>query len=249
MDKFNDALISLDSIKREFEIFVPSANKKVKFKGLTTKQQKDAVKSALDKSFAGISFALFANDVIRENSTENISFLVSDRSYLITALRVVSLNKIYKKENEEIDLSFITNNNFSLPDDLKSTEIVEEGVKVLIKIPTLIKDSQFNTETRKKLLPLADNDDLPKEAVGEVFIHELAKYIDTISIDINSKPVEITFNELTINQKVQVLEKLPVTINNKIIEFINKVKAFEKTYFVNGDKQIEIDIDPTLFTV
>ena len=65
MEKFNDALASLDSIQKNFDIYVPSINRKVKFKGLTTKQQKDAVKTALEKAFSGISFALLANAVIK----------------------------------------------------------------------------------------------------------------------------------------------------------------------------------------
>jgi len=103
MEKFNEALASLDSLKKEVEIFVPSLGRKVKFSGLTTKQQKDAVKTALEKSFAGISFALLANSIIKENSSEKIEILTTDRSYLLVSLRRTSLHKLYKKDNNETD--------------------------------------------------------------------------------------------------------------------------------------------------
>jgi len=249
MEKFNEALSSLDSLKKEFELFVPSLGKKVKFKGLTTKQQKDAVKSALEKSFSGISFALLANSIIKENCQEKIEFLLSDRSYLLVALRAASLHKVYKKEDKETDLTFILDNNISLPNDVKSTEIVDESVKVKASIPTFTRDTNINIETKKKISPLPDDDNLAKEAVGEIYINELTKYINTVSVNTGSDVVDINFDELTLSQKVQVLEKLPLSVNNKLIDFINASKAFEKKYFEKDGTSVDIDIDQTLFTV
>jgi len=54
MENFDKTLDALSSLNKEYNIFVPSLNRQVKFRGLTTKQQKDVVKSALDKNVAGI---------------------------------------------------------------------------------------------------------------------------------------------------------------------------------------------------
>jgi len=249
MEKFNDALVSLDGLNKELELFVPSLGKKVKFKGLTTKQQKDAVKSALEKVFSGISFSLLVNSIINENSFEKVEFLTCDRSYLLVALRAASLQKLYKKDDKEIDLSFVLSNNFSVPSALKTAEITDDNIKVKLSIPTLARDTAINIETKKKIAPLPDDDNLAKEAVGEIYINELAKYIDVVSITSAGNVIDLEFDKLFLSQKIQVIEKLPLSINNKLIDFINEAKAFEKKYFERDGVSVDIDIDQTLFTV
>ena len=249
MEKLTSALNTLDSLSKSFEIFVPSLNRKVKFKGLNTKQQKDAVKSALEKATAGVSFLLLLNSILRENIQEPADLLLSDRSYIAVCLRVLSLSSTYKKEDEIINLDFVLNNNISLPAELKTAEIVVDNIKITASIPSLNRDNSINIESKKKLAPLPDNDDLPKEAVGELYINELTKYIDKIDINNNGNVISIIFDELNLAQKIQLVEKLPLTINTKLIEFINSAKLFEKGYFTNNGKEVDINIDPSLFTV
>jgi hypothetical protein len=249
MEKFTSALNTLDSLSKSFEIFIPSLNRKVKFKGLNTKQQKDAVKSALEKATAGVSFSLLLNSILRENIQEPVDLLLSDRSYIAVCLRVLSLSSTYKKENETVNLDFVLNNNLPLPTELKTSEIVVDNIKITAAIPSLSRDNSINIESKKKLAPLPDNDDLPKEAVGELYINELTKYIDKVDINNNGNVVSIVFDELNLAQKTQLVEKLPLTINTKLIEFINSAKLFEKGYFTNNGKEVDINIDPSLFTV
>jgi len=247
MENFNSAIATLDSLAKIYEIFVPSLNKKVKFKGLTTKQQKDAVKCALDKNVAGVVFSNLVNSIITENSLEKNSYLLSDRNYIIACLRVLSLSKTFQTEEGEKDLSFITSFSTPVPEILKSREIVEDDITLKLSIPTLEKDTFVNNETRKKLAPLPDDDNFAKESIGEVFVNELIKYIDVFSV--KSPAVTINFNDLTFQQKVQLVEKLPLNLNTKLVDYINETKAFEKKYFVLNDKELDISIDPTLFTV
>lgn len=249
MDNFASALTSLESLNKTFDIFVPSLNKKIKFKGLTTKQQKDAVKTALDKNITGITFSNLLNKIISENSLEKNNFLLIDRSYIILSLRVQSLSNTLQTEEGVVDLSFVPSNNISLPDSLKKQEITDGNIKLSVSIPTLDKDTFVNNETRKKLAPIPDNDDFAKESIGEIFVNELIKYIDVITINEGPQPVNITLNELTFEQKVQLVEKLPLNINSKLVEYINNVKTFERKYVTDNGKEIELDIDPTLFTV
>jgi len=249
MEKFNDALSSLDSLQKHFEIFVPSLGRKVKFKGLTTKQQKDAVKTALDKTFSGISFALLINSILNENSLEKINFLISDRNYLLVSLRALSLSKVYKSGDKEIDLSFLLNYNTPTQKSDTTAEITDDNVSLKLSIPTINKDTQINIETKKKLQPLPDDDALTKEAIGEIYINEIVKYIDSININNNGNIVELNFENLTIQQKIQIVEKLPLTLNNKIIDFINNCKTLEKKYFELDGNTVNVSIDQALFTV
>lgn len=249
MEKFNDALNSLDSLQKHYEIFVPSLGRKVKFKGLTTKQQKDAVKSALDKSLSGISFALLVNSIVTDNSLEKVNFLLTDRNYILVALRACSLSKIYKTADKEYDLSFVLDYNTPISDSIKQAEVIEDNIKLALSIPTIQKDTLINIEARKKLEPLSKDDDLTREAIGEMYIHELVKYIDSLTINNNGAVTELNFNNLNILQKLQVVEKLPLLLNNKVIEFINNSKALEKKYFDYNGEVIDIGIDQALFTV
>jgi len=249
MEKLSSALNSLDSLTKSYEIFVPSLNRKVKFKGLNTKQQKDAVKSALEKTSAGLSFSLLLNSILKENCQEKVEFLLTDRSYIAACLRVLSLSPIYGKDENKQDLTFVLTNNIPLPVELKTAEISEDNIKLTLSIPTFIRDSIVNIETKKKLLPLPDNDDLPKEVVGEIYINELVKYIDKLTIVDNGAVTDINFDELTVLQKVQLIEKLPLTVNTKLLDYINRVKLFERKYFTHNDNVVDVSVDPTLFTV
>lgn len=249
MEKLSTALSSLEGIAKIYEIYVPSLNRKVKFKGFTTKQQKDAVKSALEKASTGLSFTLLLNSVLKENCQEQIEFLLADRGYIAVCLRALSLSSYINKENEKIDISFIVNNNLSIPDTLKTSELVDDNVKLDVSIPTLTLDSTVNVETQKKLAPISNNEELTKEAIGEIYINELVKYVNKITINNSGNLVEINFNELTTPQKVQVIERLPLSSNVKLIDYINSVKAFERKLFTNNSQEVEIGIDPSLFTV
>jgi len=249
MDTFTSAISSLESLTKTYDIFVPSLNKKVKFKGLTTKQQKEAVKTALDKNITGITFSNLLNQVIKENSLENNNYLLADRSYIITTLRVLSLSKTFTVDDKTVDLSFLPSINIPIPNELRQQELVDDNIKLSVSLPSLDKDTYVNNETRKKLAGLPDNDNFAKESIGEVFVNELIKYIDVLTINEGQQPNVINFNELTFEQKLLVVEKLPLNINTKLVEYINSTKVFEKKYFTNNSEAIDFELDPTLFTV
>lgn len=248
MDNFSDAISSLNNLTVQYDIFVPSLNRKVKFKGLNTKQQKEAVKSALETGFIGVSFSNFLNTIIKDNACENVEFLLTDKNYIITCLRVLSLSKDIKIEDAIIDFSFILSNAAALPEHLKQKEINDNNLKVNLQVPSLTRDTEINRETAKKISQ-DKSESLSKEAVGEMFINELVKYISKISIDNNGKIVELNFKDATFEQKVQLVEKLPLTLNSKIFDYINEVRNFEKTAFLKDGKQLDLTIDPSFFTV
>lgn len=248
MDNFSEALVSLNSIGTEYDIFVPSLNRKVKFKGLNTKQQKEAVKSALENGFIGVSFSNFLNNVLKENCTESIDFLLTDKAYIITVLRVLSLSKDIKVGDEKIDFSFIVNLNNTLPNSLKQKQVTDSNITIDLQIPTLSKDSDINRETLKKISN-EKAETLSKETVGEMFVNEIVKYISKVSINNNDKTVDLDFKDLSFQQRVQLVERLPLTINTKVFEYINQVRAFEKESFKIDGKPVELVIDPSFFTV
>jgi len=243
MDNFNNILNSLNELTKSYSVFVPSLNKEIKINGFTAKQQKEAIQCVMDKDFAGISFAILVSEMLLNNLVEKTPILLSDKNYVLVCLRALSLSSQYKNLNgETIDLSAILNNKTPLPDNLKAETITDGDITITIENPTLQTDIFINSETKKKLLSINPNQTLSRESLGDLYIDEILKYIKHIK----TPKAEIKSDELTFNQKYQIVEKLPLSATTKIVSFINNIKDFEKSLLL---PEKEINIDPTLFTV
>jgi len=243
MDNFNNILNSLNELTKSYNVFVPSLNKEIKINGFTAKQQKEAIQCVMDKDFAGISFAILVSEMLLNNLVEKTPILLSDKNYVLVCLRALSLSSQYKNLNGEIiDLSAILNNKTPLPDNLKAETITDGDITIVIENPTLQTDIFINSETKKKLLSINPNQTLSRESLGDLYIDEILKYIKHIK----TPKAEIKSDELTFNQKYQIVEKLPLSATTKIVSFINNIKDFEKSLLL---PEKEINIDPTLFTV
>lgn len=248
MDNFNDILNSINDLNKIYEIFVPSLNSRVKFTGLTAKQQKEVLQTVLDKDLTGVSFSILISDIIINNLIDkNTNLSSADKNYIITCLRVLSLSSKYRDlDDQEIDLTPLLTNNISLPKELTSTTLDEGDLQVNIEIPSLIKDKSVNIETRKRIIASSGvTTEITKDALGELYINEIIKFIKTLK----TPKTQVNFDDMTFNQKFQIVEKLPLAITSKIISFINSIKDFDKKLFIINNKEYNIAIDPTLFTL
>jgi len=248
MDNFNDILNSLNEINKSYEIFIPSLNCKVSFTGLTAKQQKEVLQTVLDRDLTGISFSILVSDIIINNLTDkNINLLSIDKNYIITCLRILSLSSKYRNlDDEEVDLTPILSNNTPLPQENKNLTLNEGDLQVIIEIPSLNKDRNINIETRKRILATnSSTTEITKDALGELYIGEIIKFIKSLK----TPKTEVIFDNATFNQKFQIVEKLPLSITSKIVTFINSMKDFDKKLFTLNNKEVNIAVDPTLFTL
>jgi hypothetical protein len=248
MDNFNDILNSLNEINKSYEIFIPSLNCKVSFTGLTAKQQKEVLQTVLDRDLTGISFSILVSDIIINNLTDkNINPLSIDKNYIITCLRILSLSSKYRNlDDEEVDLTPILSNNTPLPQENKNLTLNEGDLQVIIEIPSLNKDRNINVETRKRILATnSSTTEITKDALGELYIGEIIKFIKSLK----TPKTEVIFDNATFNQKFQIVEKLPLSITSKIVTFINSMKDFDKKLFILNNKEVNIAVDPTLFTL
>jgi hypothetical protein len=245
-NKFNDVINSLNELTKSYEIFVPSLNKKVKFTGISAKQQKETIQCVLDKDLTGITFSILGTDILLNNlADKSIQLLISDKNYLLACLRALSLSDKYKTVNEEISLTPLLNHNISFPEELKGKVITDNDLTITIETPTLGKDRLINNETKNRVSEDLNSNESSKEFLGEVYMNEVIKFIKLIK----TPKVELNFDELTFKQKIQVVEKFPVSTVSSIVEFINKVREFDKSLFTVDGKEIIISIDPTLFTL
>jgi hypothetical protein len=248
MNNFNEVLNSLNELNYDHDIFIPSLNRKVSFKGLTAKQQKEILQTVVDKDVTGLSFSILVTDIIQNNIVDKtVSLLSSDKNYVIVCLRVLSLSNKYKDlDDVEYDLQPILSNNIALSEQSKNTVLNDGALTVTVATPTLAADRTINIETKKRILAQnTASTELTKDAIGELYLNEIIKYISNVK----TPKIDVQFNDLTFNQKVQIAEKLPLSITSKIVEFINKSKDFEKTLFTVNNKEIKISVDPALFTL
>ena len=83
------------------------------------------------------------------------------------------------------------------------------------------------------------------EAIGKLYVYEIAKFLESLTIGENT----IIVADLTLTEAVSVVESLPLVISNKIIEFIENTRDFERKYNTveTQDKTLELPLDATFF--
>jgi len=246
MDNFNNVLNSLNSINKSVDIFVPSLNRSIKFLGLTAKQQKEALQCIMDKDFSGLTFSMLCSDILINNSIEKTTILSVEKNYIIICLRALSLSNIYKPLTTAFyDLNHFVNQKMQIPDDIKSISIVENDFSVNLEIPDIAYELSISRESKKKLFTSNKEQTLTKEGLGELYIDEIIKYFKLIK----TPTAEIKREELTFDQKYQIIEKLPLSIITKTIDYINKVKDFERSLTSYPNEGQVVSLDPSFFTV
>lgn len=221
-------------------IHVPSAKKEMNFKPLSVRQQKDLIKSGLDGALAGITISNIIGEIVLDNAVDKYDFLVTDKLPILLALRKQAFGNIFilKEGDEEIE--------FNLDDILKNelnysfdnqVEIKLANSDVIahvdvIKIRDDIKINEYQLEKLKK-----NKDEAISETVGSMFIYEIIKFITKILIGTE----ELDLTTLPIKDRLTVIESVPVTLNNSILEYIQKFRKEEAEYVTIKDKVLPID--------
>lgn len=241
--------------QKTIEVYVPSLKKTAQFRPLNIKQQKDVIKASLDKNIPGVSFNQILNSIILQNSVDQTLIpLVSDRPSIAIALRKDIFGSKIKnaiksvdlvEESGEYEIDSIVNLNLPLNFDSKKT-ITVGSLNVGIKIPTLAEDNKVNKEIQKNLSHLVEKENTLKEVIGELFVYEIAKFVDFIEI----VGVErVNFNDLTVSTQIKLLENLTADVNKQIMDYIEEVRVFEKKYlsFNHNNTEYIINLDAAFF--
>lgn len=227
-------------------VYVPSAKKSMSFKPLSVKQQKDLIKSGLDGTLSGISISNIINQIIIDNSVEKHNFLVTDKYPVIIALRRQSFGNTFnlKQENEEIilDLDLILTKKLTFSQQ-ESTVIGLNGtdLKTTLEVVSLEEDIKINSVQLEKTRK--NKDEELSDTVGSLFIYEIVKFISKIEID-EENVVDMV--KLPIKDRLTIIENLPATLNNIILDYIQQFRKEEIEYItLNG---ITLPIDARLFS-
>lgn len=246
---------------KNVEVAVPSLGKTVSFKPLNIRQQKEVIKSSFDKNIPGISFNTVLNNIITTNATtNNEEFLVVDRPLIALHLRknifgskikhtVESIDENDKTSETSVELNVddvISKGPFVFDENLKTKLIKVDELEILLKVPTLKTDNRVNKEAQKVLSHLLDQSNGVKDIVSELFVYELVKFVNHVEVKDVTKAI---FSDLTVAQQLQVLESLPANINRDIMNYVEKIREFERTFttFKVQDKEYNILIDASFF--
>jgi hypothetical protein len=242
MNSPSTLLEKLSKISNEntISVFVPSANRDIKFKALNIKQQKDLIKTALDGAAAGATLNQVLNDIIISNSTEQFEFKVYDRYAIIMALRSASIGDSFIHKSEDVKLSKILKQCIKTYKQKKFEESVlidYHIIKAQLELPTISRDSKIN-ERFIKFAKSRDNSENYGEAVGNLYVYEIIKFIKSIQIEGEEEVYE--FENISVKDCAAVVESLPASLNTKIIEYIESVRAIENGFIETENGQLEI---------
>jgi hypothetical protein len=257
---FNDALNLINSVAEDFtvDVWIPSKNKTIKFKELNANQQKKLLGVAIDNSVYNTGFTNSFYDILKNNIIDDVELdFIDNLSLLDKASIAITLRR---QISENITVTFDSKNKISksFPVDdiverfktcqIPKDEVVEvnnekHSIKILLTYPTVKTELEFDKEfskTHKKADQVKSQEDV-QNIITEAFISETTKYINKLWISDN----EINFNLLSPKQKVQIIEKLPSNIMQKILENISRWKNLSddllKVEFEDYSKVITID--------
>lgn len=242
---FNDFIGKLNEINNNnlISIYVPSAKKDLKFKQLSVKQQKDLIKTSLDGKYSGLMFSNVLSDIIIENCVEKHEFLITDKFPIILQLRKNSYGSKFVAKDDDSEVSFDLNEILSkelvFTEEFSIALSYENKIVVYADVVSLDIDKKLNEYQITAMKKNKDED--ISDSVGDIFVLELAKYITKIIIGENS----VDFSTLSVKERLSIVEKIPVPLNNLILEYI---QAFSKVIIdyltVNGNV---LPIDARLF--
>lgn len=249
----------LDKLKQiaasnKVQSFARTLNIDVSLTPLTIKQQKDIIKTALDVVLSPITFALTTSEIIKDNLQLKQNLTILDKPLLLLALRANSLGtKVTLDDDAKTVYDF--SSNLLKKEVIDISRVAETisfpGIDITTKVPTLEEDYKVNLECKKVLENKKSKDDEKvKDLIGEIYIYEIIKFINSIKLTLDSKTEEVNFSTLSIQQKVEAVENLPMAVTSRLIESIGKIRALESEplkVLVDG-KDVTVTLDTSFFT-
>lgn len=223
------------------KVKVPSIGKNAEFKLASVMQQKDLIRTVFDGIDGVINRTVAINKIIIENSVDDIEFLIIDKPAILVALRKESIGSTIKIDGKEYDLNVLPAIKKS---DVKLTDTIEhDGITVNLKVPTLTVDSEVTKKLAKEFAKVENPEEKIKQSVDIVVAYESAKYIDTVVVGED----KIAFEDISVHERKDIINNLPLAINNKIVDYIGGIKeVVDKALTV--DEEVVIDFDASFLS-
>jgi hypothetical protein len=270
-DNVQDIIQALKELDKSnsYEIFLPSLQKEIPFKQLNAEQFKRILKTVIDSPVYNTEFIVTFNSIIKENileptvNTEKLNIFDKLLILLKTRIDCIDLNYTFTFTDDEIKNNNLTSTNSSI--NLKEVydafvkelpnfspkEYTYQQCSVICDLPTLDIENKLEKELHKNVkLEISTPEEL-RLTLGDTFINELSKYIQTIKVN----ETVFSFDTLNFKSRVKVVEQLPSTAVNKVLKYIEEYKKLT-TRLTSYKLQVdgteinkELPLDATLFNV
>jgi hypothetical protein len=232
--------------KCNFSVFVPSLNREILFKQLSTEQLKRIYKTGIDTNLFSVEFVLVFNEIIKENcldSSIDVNELnVYDKIFIFLKTRIESLTPDFKfsltdkekqllnttADNIIVSLLDHYNNLKTKITTFQKKEITYNNCKVICNIPTLKTENSLDTELLKQALTENTTDNDLIEIVSDVFVNEIGKFVTTVIID----EVICNLQELKTADRAKIIEQLPSVIIKDVLGYIENYKKHTRDHFL-----------------
>lgn len=247
-DNVKDIINLLQDLDKEttFNLYIPSLQKEVSFKQLTTEQLKRILKTVVDSPVYNTEFIKTFNNVIKENclnadvKTEN--FTIYDKTLLLFKTKIESISPEFNitftdeeiRDNNLAEKTLTINianhlNNFLEKNVTFEPLVIEfNSSTVTCNLPTLYTENKLENELHKNVKIEVNTPEELRTIVGETFINEVTKFITNININGS----EIDLMKLTFKNRISVVENLPTQIINKVIKYIETYRDTLKELLV-----------------
>jgi hypothetical protein len=246
-------LLDVISNEQTFELELLDSSK-LNFKQLTTLQLKELIQTVVDSPVTQAVFnstitKIFRNSLVERNDVS--SFNILDRLMFVLETRSQSLSPVKTVTQDDKTVSFNLSEiraklvkSFSESKDLLEVQTTTKDKYTLTYcIPTLKSEQQLNDELYKKLEIDIKNVDELRKIIGDAFINEIAKTLQTIEVDGN----KFDFSSNTFKNRVKIIETLPASIIQEVITYIEKYKGIiDSCLTVDGTL---LTVDGSLFSL
>jgi len=235
-DNVKNFLDKIQEIKdKKTKVFVISTGKEVDSTPLTFKQQKELISTIADGAAGALKFQKVLNQIVIDNTGNSLLKSV-DRLPIILKLRSESIGEEIKIEDGKVKIQKILD---KVTKKLKLVDKISGEIAVNLEVPLIIEENQIIQATIDALKK--DGDELGKN-ISNIYTFEIVKYIKSVEFGEDL----ILFSDIPIKDRVNIVNNLPISTNQKVIDFIQEIKKIETDWLtveVNGEvKTIDIDV-------
>jgi hypothetical protein len=238
-DNIKNFLDKVDQLKSDnLKVNVISKNSEIDCESLTFKQQKDIISTITEGITGPLKFQKNLNDIIVEN-TKDKELKVVDKLLIILQLRKDSVGTVVKLKNNKYDiLNGIIEKVKKLSPKLSKS--IKGAISIDLEVPTLISESQVINSCIDSVKK--DSEKEVGKSLSDIYTFEIVKYIKTVSI----KDDVLNFQDLSVRDRVKIVNNLPLSVNKQIVDFIQDIKQAELDALSfdteSGESTLEIDV-------
>ena len=266
-NNFNDILLVLDTINKEVTVpvYIPSLNREVKFKSISTGQQKSLLKAAVDNPVFQTRFTIAFYNLVQENCIEKdiLPLLTTiDSAAIAVQLRVSTAGSDYVISQNgrkfKVDLSTVVDH-FKVVKTINPDTVTEVPFTVQVGAPLFVEQYNLEKQLREKIV----NDQQIMsaqltETIGDAFIGEVSKFIKGIVVFYNNQEQQVDYSTLPYTKKHALLEKMPSTVIKSVLKYMEKYVTTQKDILtISGidtessvtNNDLVLVIDSSLFIV